>query len=303
MALALALAGCSAGAGTEGASPAAGAETLTVGLTAEPTSLDFTTSDGAAIPEALLYNVVETLVKVDAATGDVVPLLAESYEVSADGTEYAFTLHDGVTFSNGDAFTAEDVAFSIERVQSPAWTVSLKAAMDVVDEVEVVSPTEVVVRLARPDDDWLYRMTTRVGAMFSETGVDDLANSPIGTGPYTVTGPHPRRLAVDAGRDDYWAEQPDVERVVLRYFEDAPRSRTPWSAAASTSSAPADPESLEPLPGRRPLPGGGGDDQRRARAVHDAPGHRCRTGRCARRCCTRWTARPCSTPPTAGRAS
>jgi peptide/nickel transport system substrate-binding protein len=55
------------------------------GLTAEPASLDFTTSDGAAIPEALLYNVVETLVKVDAASGDVVPLLAESYEVSADG--------------------------------------------------------------------------------------------------------------------------------------------------------------------------------------------------------------------------
>jgi hypothetical protein len=46
---------------------------------------------------------------------------------------------------------------------------------------------EVVCGLARPDDDWLYRMTTRVGGMFSETGVDDLANAPVGTGPYTVT--------------------------------------------------------------------------------------------------------------------
>ena len=220
LALSLVLAGCSAGSGTEGASPAAGAETLTVGLTAEPTSLDFTTSDGAAIPEALLYNVVETLVKVDAATGDVVPLLAESYEVSPDGTEYAFTLHEGVTFSNGDAFTAEDVKFSIERVKSPAWTVSLKSAMDVVEQVEVVSPTEVVVRLARPDGDWLYRMTTRIGGMFSETGVDDLANTPVGTGPYTVTGRTRGDSLSMRVRDDYWGEQPDVERVVLRYVQD-----------------------------------------------------------------------------------
>jgi peptide/nickel transport system substrate-binding protein len=219
-ALVLALAGCSAGAGTAGSAPVEGVDSLAVGLTAEPASLDFTTSDGAAIPEALLYNVVETLVKVDAASGDVVPLLAESYEVSADGREYAFTLHEGVTFSNGDAFTAEDVAFSIERVQSPAWTVSLKAAMDVVDEVEVVSPTEVVVRLARPDDDWLYRMTTRVGGMFSETGVDDLANAPVGTGPYTVTArTRGDSLSMEV-RDDYWGAQPEVERVVLRYFED-----------------------------------------------------------------------------------
>jgi peptide/nickel transport system substrate-binding protein len=195
-------------------------ESLHVGLTAEPASLDFTTSDGAAIPEALLYNVIETLVKVDAASGDVVPLLAESYEVSADGKEYSFTLHDDVTFSNGDAFTAEDVQFSIERVQSPAWTVSLKSAMDVVEEVEVVSPTEVVVRLARPDNDWLYRMTTRIGGMFSETGVDDLANTPIGTGPYTVTGRTRGDSLSLRLRDDYWGTPPDVERVVLRYFED-----------------------------------------------------------------------------------
>jgi len=196
-------------------------DSLVVGLTAEPASLDFTTSDGAAIPEALLYNVIETLVKVDAATGDVVPLLAESYEVSADGTEYTFRLHEDVTFSNGDEFTAEDVAFSIERVQSPAWTVSLKSAMDVVDAVEVVSPTEVVVRLARPDNDWLYRMTTRIGGMFSETGVDDLANTPIGTGPYTVTG-RTRGDSLSLGlRDGYWAAAPAVERVDLRYFKDA----------------------------------------------------------------------------------
>jgi peptide/nickel transport system substrate-binding protein len=223
--LALVLAACNAGSTSTGSASGEGAadapETLAVGLSAEPASLDFTTTDGAAIPEALLYNVLETLVKIDSETGEIVPLLAEDYEVSEDGRTYTFTLHEGVTFSNGDEFTAEDVEFSIERVQSDDWTVSLKSAMDVVDSVEVTSPTEVVVTLAEPSNDWLYRMTTRVGAMFSETGVDDLANDPIGTGPYVVADRTRGDSITLETRDDPWGEVPDVEQVVLRYFDDA----------------------------------------------------------------------------------
>jgi peptide/nickel transport system substrate-binding protein len=242
-------------------------------------------------------------VKVDAATGDVVPLLAEDYAVSADGTEYTFTLQEGVTFSNGDEFTAEDVKFSIERVQSPAWTVSLKAAMDVVDEVEVVSPTEVVVRLARPDNDWLYRMTTRVGGMFSETGVDDLANAPVGTGPYTVT-----------------------DRVR--------GTRCPCSCATTTGAiAGRRAGGAALLPGRTALENAlvsGGIDvignlqtpeslgrfksDERFQVVEGTTNgelvlsmngarRRCRTSGSARPCCTRWTGRRSATPPTPVRAS
>lgn len=223
-ALALTLVGCNAGGGTsgdDGTSGAAAPAPLVVGLTAEPASLDFTTTDGAAIPEALLYNVIETLVKVDAGSGDVVPLLAKEYEVSDDRRTYTFTLQEGVTFSNGDAFDSEDVKFSIERVKSDAWTISLKKGMDVVESVEAPSPTEVVVTLKEPNNDWLYRMTTRIGAMFSSTGVDDLANAPIGTGPFQVDsltrGDNLRLTA----RDDYWGEEPGVSEITFRYFDDA----------------------------------------------------------------------------------
>jgi peptide/nickel transport system substrate-binding protein len=222
---AVALAGCSAGSDAPSSGTAddgaAGTTSLAVGLAAEPASLDFTTTDGAAIPEALLYNVYETLVKIDAESGEVVPLLAEDVAVSEDGRTYTFTLPEGVTFSNGDEFTAEDVKFSIERVQSEDWTVSLKEAMSVVESVEAPSPTEAVVTLAAPSNDWLYRMTTRIGAMFSETGVDDLANTPVGTGPYVLdTWTRGDSLTLTT-RDDYWGEAPDVQEVTLRYFEDA----------------------------------------------------------------------------------
>ena len=217
-ALVLALAGCNAGSDTStgtgtGSTPdAEGApSTLAVGLAAEPASLDFTTSDGAAIPEALLYNVYETLVKVDSESGEIVPLLAEDYEVGEDGKTYTFQLREGVTFSNGDEFTADDVKFSIEQVQSEAWTVSLKAYMEIVESVEASSPTEVVVTLSEPSNDWLYRMTTRIGAVFSDTGVDDLASTPIGTGPYVLEEWKRGDSLALTTRDDYWGEQPDVQ--------------------------------------------------------------------------------------------
>jgi peptide/nickel transport system substrate-binding protein len=187
----------------------------------EPANLDFTRTDGAAIPEALLVNVYEGLVRLNQQTGDIEPALAESWTVSPDGLVYDFTLRDDVTFSNGEPFTADDVKFSIERVQSDAWTVSLKEGMGVVAGVEVVSPTQARVTLRQPSNSWLHRMTTRIGAMFDPSGVGDLANAPVGTGPYTVSEFRRGDALVLTRREDYWGEAPAIREVVLQYFDDA----------------------------------------------------------------------------------
>ncbi len=219
----LALAACSAGSGTGSDSSGGGGgtsdEQLTVGLVAEPVNLDFTTTDGAAIPQALLYNVYENLVEVDQ-DGEIVPSLAKSWEVSDDGKTYTFQLVDGATFANGEPFTADDAKFSIERVSSD-WTISLKAAMDVVKSVEAPSDTELVVTLEQPSNDWLYRMTTRLGAMFDEKGVSDLANDPVGTGPYDVSDWTRGDSITLTRNDDYWGDAPYFETVTLQYFKDA----------------------------------------------------------------------------------
>ena len=100
------------------------------------------------------------------------------------------------------------------------WTISLKSAMDVVKSTEVLSPTELVVTLTRPSNDWLYRMTTRIGAMFDENGVDDLANDPVGTGPYDFSDWTRGDSITLARNDDYWGEKPFFETVVFKYFKD-----------------------------------------------------------------------------------
>ena len=219
----LLLAGCSAGSSSnpDGSSGSDGQSTndkLAIGLVAEPANLDFTKTDGAAIPQALLYNVYEGLVQLDQ-EGNIVPRLAESWEVSDDGLTYTFELVDDAKFTNGEAFTAEDAKFSVEAVKSD-WTVSLKSAMDVVDAVQVVSPTEVEVTLKRPSNDWLYRMTTRIGAMFSQSGVEKLATDPIGTGPYQLDKWTRGDSITLARNEDYWGDESNFQTVTFKYFKD-----------------------------------------------------------------------------------
>lgn len=195
-------------------------DTLTVGFVAEPANLDFTTTEGAAIPQALLVNVYEGLVKLDQ-DGEIVPLLAERWEVSPDRRTYTFTLRQGVTFTNGEPFTADDVVFSIDRVKTD-WKLQIAEQMDVVEKVEAQGEHTAVVTLARPSNSWLHMMAaSRLGAMFSRTGVDDLANSPVGTGPYTVESWRRGDAIQLAANPDYWGEKPPLREVTLKYFKDA----------------------------------------------------------------------------------
>jgi peptide/nickel transport system substrate-binding protein len=214
--VALLLAACGAGSTASGGSTDT---SLVVAFAVEPENLDFTKTAGSAIPQVLLNNVYEGLVKMDD-EGEIEPALATKWTVSEDQKTYDFTLQDDVTFSNGDKFDADTVKFSIERVKSADWTVDLKKPMDVVQTVEVVSPTEVKVVLSKPSRDWLFRMTTRIGAMFSPNGVADLANKPVGTGPYEVSK-WTRGDSIElTARDGYWGDKPAMKSVTFKYFDD-----------------------------------------------------------------------------------
>lgn len=195
-------------------------DSASLAFTAEPANLDFTTSDGTAIPQVLMDNVYQGLVRLDQ-NGEIVPALAKSWSLSDDRKTYEFKLREGVTFSNGAEFTAKDVKFSIERVQSKAWKISLKSYMDPVDRVEVVDPHTVRVVLERPSNNWLFHMTTRVGAMFDPEGVSDLASDPVGTGPYDVAEWNRGESITLKQRDDYWGESPDLSTVTFKYYKDA----------------------------------------------------------------------------------
>lgn len=216
-ALALVLSACSAGASSPGDDEQK--DSMAIAFTAEPVNLDFTSTSGVAIPEALMENVYESLVRLDE-SGKVQPALAEDWTVSQDRKTYTFTLRDGVKFSNGADLTSEDVKFSYERVKSD-WKNALKAKMDVVDSIATPDEKTVEITLAKPSNQWLFNLTTLVGAVFDTEGTGDLANQAIGTGPYTIEK-FTRGQSIDfAARGDYWGEAPAVKNVEFKYFKDA----------------------------------------------------------------------------------
>jgi len=222
------LSGCTAGttAVAPGASPTGGQagpadgprRDLVVAVGAEPINLDFTTTSGAAIPQLLLNNVYETLVKIGQ-DGQLEPLLAESWEISADRLVYDFQLRPGVTFSDGRPFTANDVVASFNRTQTD-WLNAIAGGMAIIESTEAVDDLHVRVTLSRPSNQWLYLLGTPAGAIFPAELDFDLATTAVGTGPFRVENVSPGQHIVLAGRPDYWGGAPALDRVTVRYLLD-----------------------------------------------------------------------------------
>ena len=67
------------------------------------------------IDDCVWLNVLQPIMKSDKTFDEMKPLVAESYDVSEDGKNVTFHLQKGVTFSDGNDVTAEDVVFSIQQ--------------------------------------------------------------------------------------------------------------------------------------------------------------------------------------------
>ncbi len=215
-------AACSAGAGSGGSGPSASGSasggSLQIGLGAAPANLDMTTTAGAAIPQALMYNVYEGLVKLDSGSR-IRPLLARSWTISPDRLTYSFTLRSGVRFSNGDRFDADTVKFNLDRL--PDWKANTPGYLAAIKNVRVTSPTEVKVVLKHPDNNLLFWLAGPLGAMFTPGAVADMATKAVGTGPFLLQRYNRGESLVLTRNDSYWGTRAPLARVTLRYYSDA----------------------------------------------------------------------------------
>lgn len=193
---------------------------LVVGATAEPSSLDLWHTDGASIPQVLLYNVYETLVKVDG-QGKLQPLLAKSWEASADGKSYTFHLDPAATFTSGKPVDATAVVANINRLKSDSTLISaLATKVALIASADVVSATVVRINLTRPSLMWLYDMTSSVGIMLDPSFTGDLANTTGGSGPYVVGSQAKGQSLTLAKAARYWGPAAKFNEVTFRYFLD-----------------------------------------------------------------------------------
>ncbi len=131
-----------------------GKDAVVMAMALEPTGLDPTTAAAAAIGEIVHYNVLETLVKIRE-DGSIGPLLAERWTVSPDARTFTFELRRGVTFHNGEPFTAETVKFALERAAAASSTNKDKATFAAIEAIRVTDPHVVAIRLKKLRDSGL----------------------------------------------------------------------------------------------------------------------------------------------------
>ena len=159
---------------------------MTLGIVLEPTGLDPTANASSSIGEITLYNLYETLTKINQ-DGSVSPLLAESWEVSPDLKTYTFKLRRGVQFHNGEPFNAHTVKFAFDRAAGEKSTNKDKRTFAALS-TQVVDEYTVVLLNKEVDPDFLFLMGQATAIITEPKSADTNATKPVGTGPYVLAG-------------------------------------------------------------------------------------------------------------------
>jgi peptide/nickel transport system substrate-binding protein len=159
-------------------------DAIVLGMTLEPTGLDPTIAAAASIAEVTLYNIYETLTRINP-DGSVTPLLAESWDVSPDLKTYTFRLRKGVKFQNGEPFNAQTVKFSFERAGGDRSANKDKRTFAKLG-VQVVDEHTVVLLNREVDPDFPFMIGQATAIIVEPRSAETNVARPVGTGPYKL---------------------------------------------------------------------------------------------------------------------
>lgn len=221
--------GTDSGSGSSsGTEAAAASDTLNMPLlyTFNPDPDVFFDLEGVSVTAALY----EGLVREEPDSTEIVPWLAESWEVSPDGTTYTFTLRDDIAFPDGTPIDSTVVKQSFERRSAVESSPSYMLAE--VESYETPDDTTFVVNLATSVNNFMERMAAPWGpritnpALLEEHAADGdlgqawLTTNSAGSGPYEITEWVPDERVVLTRSEDYWGDAPEFDQVVFRVIPD-----------------------------------------------------------------------------------
>ncbi len=162
------------------------------------------------IGRVLLQNISETVTELVPGEG-LQPRLAESWEDQGGGT-WRFNLRQGVTFTDGSAFDAADVAHSIARTTGDAIVCEIGAkyfgGMELTTNVVDDHTIDITADPAQPILPLLMSTMTVVP---SETPMDSFVDTPVGTGPYTFDEYNVGQNITLSYNPNYWGDEPAVK--------------------------------------------------------------------------------------------
>ncbi len=174
----------------------------------------------------MLSNLFSGLVQFDEQLG-VIADLAETWDVSEDGTQYTFHLRDGLTFHNGDSLTANDFVYTYERNSDPDYASPQANKLANITDIVATDDITLDITLAAPSAPFLATVASRGPGRaltpvpkraIEEMGDDQFGLAPVGCGPFMIV---PETVEVGGGFemvafDGWYGGRPPLDKVIVQ---------------------------------------------------------------------------------------
>lgn len=194
--------------------------------------------------------IYDPLVVLSPSWDEVEPALAESYEVSEDGLVYTFHLRQGVTWHDGEAFTADDVQFTYTTILTQelgsTWAADLQiiagateyfeGTADSISGIEIVDDHTITFTLVRPNSPFITATLTQNTIIpehvWGGLTPEDLAKpvtwdtGHIGTGPFQFVQYQPDQFIELSRYDEAWRGAPLLDRILFVHVGTTPEAMT-----------------------------------------------------------------------------
>ncbi len=200
--------------------------TLRVGLTQDWEVINPTS--GYTVPVYEIWN-LQYATLTDKAADDfaTTPGLAESWEEVQPGTEYIYTLREGLTWSDGEPLTAEDVVWNINTAREQGWDNMISTVANI--EATVVDERTVQLVSSVPDPKLptmdVYLVPKHIWEPIAtdyDAATQYAADDGVGSGPFVLTEFTPGQTVVMDANPSYWGwegEEPPYDQIIFRLFE------------------------------------------------------------------------------------
>ena len=194
---------------------------ITIGLDGEWTTLDPSVGGNMSYP-VLAGGIYETLLFNDG-SGDLKPLLAESYEWQ-DDTTLVFHLRQGVKFHNGNDFAADDVLFTLQRLAENPNYINRYECIDW-DNTYAEDDHTVVFKLHNFNASLTENFASCISCIldkdwYEEVGEEGAAQEMNGTGPYVLTEWKMGDYTLLSRNENYWGDAPYYDTITLKCYSE-----------------------------------------------------------------------------------
>ena len=142
--------------------------------------------------------------------------LATDMRVSEDGLAWTVTIREGVKFTDGNALTASDVAFTYNAARDG----SSVNDFTMLNRAEATDDTTVIFHMNRPFSIWPYTMATLGIVPEDSYDPETYGSNPVGSGRYLLKQWDRGQQVILEANPDYYGEKPKMERVNILFMEE-----------------------------------------------------------------------------------